>query len=65
MGHFKAWADKSGIPFRVIKPHLDETMSKARELWPKALKTLPMDEAHKEQLRLHWSKLQSDFKINI
>ena len=42
MAHFKAWADKSGIPFRVVKPHLDETMSKAKELWPQALKTSPI-----------------------
>ena len=63
MAHFRTWADKSGIPWRAIKPHLDDTMSKARELWPEALKTLPMDEIHKEGLRAHWSKLQEDFKI--
>lgn len=63
MAHFQSWADKSGIPWRAIKPHLDDTMSKARELWPKALKALPMDEAHKEGLRSHWAKLQDDFKI--
>ncbi|MCP4237792.1 MAG: type II toxin-antitoxin system HipA family toxin [Aestuariibacter sp.] len=61
--HFKAWADKSGIPWRAIKPHIDETMEKARNLWPEALKDLPMDEAQKETLKEHWGKLQSDFKI--
>lgn len=63
MAHFQSWANKSGIPWRAIKPHLDDTMSKARELWPEALKALPMDEAHKEGLRAHWGKLQDDFKI--
>ncbi|MBD2859434.1 type II toxin-antitoxin system HipA family toxin [Spongiibacter sp. KMU-158] len=63
MAHFQAWAGKSGIPWRAIKPHLDDAMSKARELWPEALKALPMDESHKESLRSHWAKLQDDFKI--
>lgn len=39
--HFEAWARHSGIPRRVIKPHLDETMAKARTLWPTAIKDLP------------------------
>ena len=63
MTHFQSWAEKSGIPWRAIKPHLDDTMAKARELWPEALKMQPMDEAHKEGLRMHWAKLQDDFKI--
>lgn len=63
MEHFQSWADKSGIPWRAIKPHLNDTISKAKELWPEALKTLPMDEVHKEGLRAHWGKLQKDFKI--
>jgi len=64
MAHFHAWADKSGIPWRAIKPHLDDTLSKAREQWPEALKTLPMDDAHKDRLRSHWGKLHEDFKID-
>ena len=63
MAHFHKWADKSGIPWRAIKPHLDDTLSKAKERWPEALKALPMEEAHKNGLRLHWGKLQEDFKI--
>ncbi len=63
LAHFKKWADQSGIPWRVIKPHLDDTLSKARELWPEALDALPMDDAHKDGLRTHWSRLQDDFKI--
>ncbi|WP_417535590.1 type II toxin-antitoxin system HipA family toxin [Methylophaga sp.] len=63
MEHFQSWAEKSGIPWRAIKPHLDDTMAKARELWPEALKTQAMDEVHKEGLRTHWAELQNDFKI--
>ncbi len=63
MAHFKLWADRSGIPWRVIKPHLDDVMNKARAQWPEALKVLPMDDAHKQALRAHWGKLQEDFRI--
>jgi len=60
---FEYWADKSGIPWRAIKPHIDDTMEKARSLWPDALKNLPMDIEHKEKLKTHWLKLQTDFRI--
>jgi len=61
--NFEYWADKSGIPWRAIKPHIDDTMEKVRALWPEALKDLPMDEKHKEKLKAHWLKLQTDFRI--
>jgi len=61
--NFQYWANKSGIPWRAIKPHIDDTMEKARTLWPEALKDLPMDEAHKDKLKSHWLKLQADFRI--
>ncbi len=64
MAHFQWWADKSGIPWRAIKPHLDDTLSKARELWPQAFKALPMDDAHKNRLRAHWGRLHEDFKMD-
>lgn len=64
MTHFQSWANKSGIPWRAIKPHLDDTLSKARELWPEALKTLPMNDRHKTSLRAHWGRLHDDFKID-
>lgn len=64
MAHFQSWADKSGIPWRAIKPHLDDTLRRARTLWPEALKALPMHEAHKAGLRAHWSRLHEDFKIH-
>lgn len=64
MAHFESWAEKSGIPWRVIKPHLDDTLNKARAMWPEALKELPMEESHKVGLRAHWKKLPKDFRIN-
>ncbi|MDM3871070.1 type II toxin-antitoxin system HipA family toxin [Porticoccus sp. W117] len=63
--NFQSWADRADIPWRAIKPHLDDAMDKARSLWPDALKDLPMDEAHKEGLKNHWSSLQEDFRIAI
>ncbi|MCU7938361.1 MAG: type II toxin-antitoxin system HipA family toxin [gamma proteobacterium symbiont of Bathyaustriella thionipta] len=61
--NFQYWADKSGIPWRAIRPHIDDTMDKVRTLWPEALKDLPMDNEHKGKLKDHWLKLQSAFKI--
>lgn len=61
--HFKYWSERSGIPWRVIRPHLEETVELARTLWPAALNDLPMNDAHKTQLKEHWRNLQSDFKI--
>jgi len=61
--NFKSWTEKAGIPWRAIKPHLDDTMEKARSLWPDALKDLPMEEEQKEKLKSHWLKLQGDFRI--
>lgn len=61
--NFQSWAEKAGIPWRAIKPHLDDAVMKARSLWPEAIKGLPMDEQHQEKLRDHWSRLQQDFRI--
>ena len=61
--HFQTWAEISGILWRAIKPHIDDTMEKACSLWPEVLKDLPMNEEHKDKLKEHWGKLQSDFKI--
>jgi serine/threonine-protein kinase HipA len=62
--NFEYWADHSEIPWRVIKPHLDDTMEKARSLWLDRIKDLPMNEDHKIKIKAHWSKLQEDFKIS-
>lgn len=61
--NFQYWAERAGIPWRAIRPHLDDVMEKARSLWPDALKDLPMDERHKNGLRNHWGALQQDFRI--
>ncbi len=63
MSHFQSWAEKADIPWRAIKPHLDETMEKARALWPMALTELPMDDDHKEKLIQHWKMLKPEFQI--
>jgi serine/threonine-protein kinase HipA len=64
MANFQSWAERAEIPWRVIKPHLDDVMEKARSLWPEAINDLPMNEAHKLKLKEHWGKLQEDFRIN-
>lgn len=63
LSHFQSWAERAGIPWRAIKPHLSECIDQVRLLWPTALKDLPMDESHKKQLINHWKKLQDDFRI--
>ena len=60
---FERWAEKSDVPWRAIKPHLDDTMENARSLWPDALKDLPMGDEHKNKLKEHWNTLRADFKI--
>ncbi|NRP95354.1 Serine/threonine-protein kinase HipA [Marinobacterium sp. xm-g-59] len=61
--NFQAWAEKSGIPWRAIKPHLADVMDRARSQWTPALKNLPMNEKHKAHLIEHWRSLHSDFRI--
>lgn len=63
LAHFQSWANRAEIPWRAIKPHLDDAMKKARDLWPSAIKDLPMNEAHKLKLKSHWRNLQKDFRI--
>ena len=63
MAHFQMWAEKSGIPWRAIKPHLDDTLKKANALWPEALQTLPMIDEHQAALKAHWARLHKDFSI--
>ncbi len=61
--NFEAWAKRAGIPWRAVKPHLDDTMENARSLWPKKIIELPMNDRHKNRLRTHWTNLQKDFQI--
>ena len=41
--NFKAWSERSGIPWRAIKPHLEDVMDKARTQWHSAITALPMN----------------------
>lgn len=61
--HFEAWARRAGVPWRAIRPHLDDTLDKARSLWPQAIKDLPMNDAHKKMLKTHWAQMQQDLRI--
>ena len=61
--HFEKWADRVGVPWRAIRPHLNDVMEKARTLWPTELNHLPMDSGHKKRLREHWNRLHPDFRI--
>ncbi|WP_113907487.1 type II toxin-antitoxin system HipA family toxin [Aliidiomarina celeris] len=63
LANFQLWSERSGVPWRAIKPHLDDAMDKARELWPEALNALPMNEAHKHKLKAHWQNLHKDFQV--
>jgi serine/threonine-protein kinase HipA len=63
MAQFEHWAAKADIPWRAIRPHLQDTMAKARSLWPDALHDLPMDDEHKAGLTVHWQTLLPDFRI--
>lgn len=63
MASFQQWAQKADIPWRAIKPHLDDVMDKARSLWPTVLAELPMNEQHKVHLLKHWAMLHQDFRV--
>lgn len=63
LANFQLWADRAEIPWRVIRPHLDDVMEMARNVWREAIKNLPMNEAHKQKLKDHWSNLHEDFRI--
>lgn len=60
---FRTWADKAGIPWKAIKPQLDDTLDKARSLWPRSLDNLPAYHDHKKELKEHWRLLSADFRI--
>lgn len=61
--NFRSWAEHSDIPWRAIKPHLDDVMERARALWPDGLRNLPMNNVHKDELRRHWRALYEDFSV--
>ncbi|WP_346838414.1 type II toxin-antitoxin system HipA family toxin [Microbulbifer sp. SAOS-129_SWC] len=63
LGHFENWSNTVGVPWRAIKPQLEDTLQKARELWPQALAGAPMNPEQKIQLQAHWRHLHADFRI--
>ena len=60
---FQTWAQRTGVPWPAVKVHLLDALTAARDLWPRMLQDLPMQETHKEVLKSHWSKLPADFKL--
>ena len=62
-GHFEAWASRAGLPWRAIRPHLENTLEKARDLWPQALGSLPAEDLYREHLQAHWSRLRPEFRV--
>ena len=63
MGHFEAWAKSVGVPWRAIKPHVDDVLERARKLWSEYLEHSPMNNAHKAGLKTHWANLSNDLKV--
>ncbi len=63
LSHFRLWAERAGLPWQAIHPHLLQTIELARSRWPQMLKTLPMAEPHKKRLMAHWCQLKSDIRL--
>ena len=63
MAHFETWANSVGVPWRAIKPHLDDVLERARSEWKSYLDVSPMNEAQQEMLVAHWGKLDSRFRV--
>jgi len=64
MQHFEKWSNTVGVPWAAIKPHLLDTIEKARSMWPEMLDELPMLDEHKDLLRAHWTALTEYFKVS-
>lgn len=64
MVSFESWAKSVGVPWRAIKPHLDDVMEKAHNLWPAYLADSPMNDNQKILLKKHWNTLHDDFRID-
>ncbi|EPL9570145.1 type II toxin-antitoxin system HipA family toxin [Providencia rettgeri] len=61
--HFERWSQDVGVPWVVVKPHLQDVIQQARANWPSMLKELPMFPEQKRQLHQHWQQLSDDFII--
>jgi serine/threonine-protein kinase HipA len=60
---FEGWTKSVGVPWRAVKPHLEDVMEKARSLWPKYLADSPRNDEQRILLGEHWGRLHSDFRI--
>ncbi|MCK7552794.1 type II toxin-antitoxin system HipA family toxin [Marinobacter goseongensis] len=65
MASFERWAKKADISWSAVKPHLKVAMEKARDVWPKQIRDLPLNERQKSLLREHWGTLSPDFRIEV
>ncbi len=63
--HFAEWGRAVGVPWRVLRPQLLDTVERARTLWPQALEAAPMLETHKLLLRHHWKNLQKKLQYGL
>ncbi|MES2604109.1 MAG: type II toxin-antitoxin system HipA family toxin [Pseudomonadota bacterium] len=63
--HFEEWSRAVGVPWRVIRPHLLDTLERARTLWPAYLEEAPMLETHKLLLRHHWKSLPKKLQYGL
>lgn len=63
--HFEEWSRAVGVPWRVIRPALLDTVERARTLWPAALEALPMAETDKLLLRHHWKSLGKKLQYGL
>ena len=63
--HFEQWCQAVGVPWRVIRPSLLDTVERARALWPGALEALPMAETDKLLLRHHWKSLTKKLQYGL
>jgi len=63
--HFEEWSRAVGVPWRVIRPVLLDSVERARTLWPAALEALPMAETDKLLLRYHWKNLGKKLQYGL
>lgn len=61
--HFESWSRSVGVPWRAVRPHLEDVIDVARRQWPLYLDQAPMNPDHKRSLRDHWRSLDSGFGV--
>ena len=60
---FKQWSQKVGVAWPAVRTVLNDTVERARALWPEQLREMPMAEAHKILLKEHWRRLAPEWRI--